>query len=151
MGTAGAFRTPSEQPGPFPRIRKAAKRSRRRIGRRLGFLPPLADRGCIIFATPRSGRNYFCELLASTNMLGNPLEFLSVVGGRRYAILIGHPNRAGNLKSFDRRARPSIWGCHATSAACGRPGRGFDGPYRAGADRPSGGDGDHQRDAKSED
>jgi trehalose 2-sulfotransferase len=52
---------------------------------RLGLLPRPADRGYMICATPRSGSNYLCQLLASTGKLGNSLEFLNMAGGERYA------------------------------------------------------------------
>lgn len=64
-------------------IRKAAQRFRRGIGIRLGFLPPPADRGYMICATSRSGSSYLCRLLASTGMLGDPLEYFNTGGRRR--------------------------------------------------------------------
>lgn len=37
----------------------------------------------MICAMPRSGSNYLCQLLASTDMLGNPLEFFNKAAGER--------------------------------------------------------------------
>jgi hypothetical protein len=68
---------------PFRPIRRAATRWRRRIGIRLGLLPELADRGYMICATSRTGSNYLCQLLASTQVLGNPLEYFNTNGRRR--------------------------------------------------------------------
>ena len=49
---------------------------------RLGLLR-LADRGYMICATPRTGSNYLCQLLTSTDMLGKPVEYFNVVPRRR--------------------------------------------------------------------
>jgi LPS sulfotransferase NodH len=43
--------------------------------------PPPGDRGYLICSSPRCGSTYFCELLASTGVLGVPREYLNV-GGR---------------------------------------------------------------------
>ena len=69
---------------PFRQIRRSAGRWGRHLGIRLGLLPPLADCGYVICATPRSGSNYLCQLLASTGQLGNPLEYFNAVGRRKY-------------------------------------------------------------------
>jgi LPS sulfotransferase NodH len=37
----------------------------------------LADRGYALCTTPRSGSNYFCQLLESTGMMGRPLEYFN--------------------------------------------------------------------------
>lgn len=39
-------------------------------------------RGYVIAATPRSGSNYLCQLLTSTNLLGRPLEYFNAPGRR---------------------------------------------------------------------
>lgn len=41
-------------------------------------------RGYVVCATPRSGSNYLCQLLASTGSLGRPLEYFNAVGRRKY-------------------------------------------------------------------
>ena len=41
-------------------------------------------RGLIVCATPRSGSNYLCQLLASTGVLGVPREYFNPVGRRAY-------------------------------------------------------------------
>ena len=64
-------------------VRTAAKRLRRTIGIHLGLLPAPAERGYMICATARSGSNYLCQLLASTQVLGRPLEYFNTVGRRR--------------------------------------------------------------------
>ena len=69
---------------PFRPIRRAAKRWSQSVGVRLGLLPAPVDRGYVVCATPRSGSTYFCELLASTEQLGKPAEYLNTVGRRRY-------------------------------------------------------------------
>jgi len=69
---------------PFRRFRTSAKRWGRHLGIRLGLLPPLADCGYVICATPRSGSNYLCQLLASTEQLGNPIEYLNATGRRKH-------------------------------------------------------------------
>lgn len=69
---------------PFKPIRNAAKRWSRYLGVRLGLMPAPADRGYVVCATPRSGSTYFCELLASTDQLGKPAEYLNTVGRRKY-------------------------------------------------------------------
>jgi LPS sulfotransferase NodH len=68
---------------PLRRIRRSAKRWGRHLAIRLGLLPPLADRGYMICATPRSGSNYLCQLLASTGQLGHPLEYFNTAGQRK--------------------------------------------------------------------
>jgi trehalose 2-sulfotransferase len=68
---------------PLRRLRKASERWRRRIAIGLGLAPPLADRGYMICATSRSGSTYLCELLASTDLLGNPKEYFNRAGQRR--------------------------------------------------------------------
>jgi trehalose 2-sulfotransferase len=65
---------------PFRFIRRSVKR----WGRHLGLLPALADCGYMICATPRSGSNYLCQLLASTGQLGNPLEYFNTSGRRKH-------------------------------------------------------------------
>ena len=68
---------------PFRAFRKAA----RHFGvfvRGLNLLPPAADRGYMICATPRSGSNYLSQLLASTGVLGNPREYFNAPGRRHY-------------------------------------------------------------------
>jgi len=70
---------------PFRRIRRSARRWSRQLGKRLGLLPRLADHGYMICATPRSGSNYLCQLLASTGQLGNPLEYFNTVGRRKHS------------------------------------------------------------------
>src|SRR5262245_40755420 len=40
-----------------------------------------ADRGYLVCSSPRCGSTYFCELLASTGVLGIPREYLNVAGG----------------------------------------------------------------------
>lgn len=68
---------------PFRRIRKAAVGWRHSVGLRLDLLRKRADRGYIICATSRSGSSYLCQLLASTGVLGNPLEYFNTSGRRR--------------------------------------------------------------------
>ena len=75
---------PHRRVRPFRRIRRSAKRWGRLLGSRLGLVPPLAERGYMICATPRSGSNYLCQLLASTGQLGNPLEYFNTVSRRAY-------------------------------------------------------------------
>ena len=41
-------------------------------------------RGYVVCATPRSGSNYLCQLLASTGVLGRPREYFNAVGRRKY-------------------------------------------------------------------
>jgi len=41
------------------------------------------DRGYVLCTTPRSGSNYLCQLLASTGVLGRPLEYFNGPGRRR--------------------------------------------------------------------
>jgi LPS sulfotransferase NodH len=41
-------------------------------------------RGYVVCATPRSGSNYLCQLLASTGLLGTPREYFNAVGRRKY-------------------------------------------------------------------
>jgi LPS sulfotransferase NodH len=72
-------------PRPLRRIGKVVGRWKQRVAISLGLRPAPADCGYMILATPRSGSNYLCELLASTGKLGNPLEFLNMAGGERYA------------------------------------------------------------------
>ena len=82
--TAAAGRR-QRAPRPFRLLGKAVGRWKQRIAISLGLRPAPADRGYMILATPRSGSNYLCQLLASTGKLGNPLEFLNMAGGERYA------------------------------------------------------------------
>ncbi|HSE74972.1 MAG TPA: Stf0 family sulfotransferase [Dongiaceae bacterium] len=74
---------PAHRVRPLRSVRRAAKRWRRTIGIRLGLLPAPAERGYMICATARSGSNYLCQLLASTQVLGNPLEYFNTAGRRR--------------------------------------------------------------------
>jgi len=57
----------------------------RRIIRRLAGSRSSArhtsDRGYLVCSSPRCGSTYFCELLASTGVLGIPREYLNVAGG----------------------------------------------------------------------
>jgi trehalose 2-sulfotransferase len=69
---------------PFRQIRRSVRRWGRHLGIRLGLLPPLAHCGYVVCATPRSGSNYLCQLLASTGQLGNPLEYFNAVGRRKH-------------------------------------------------------------------
>lgn len=41
-------------------------------------------RGYVVCATPRSGSNYLCQLLASTGALGRPREYFNAAGRRKY-------------------------------------------------------------------
>jgi len=41
-------------------------------------------KGYVVCATPRSGSNFLCQLLASTGALGVPREYFNVVGRRKY-------------------------------------------------------------------
>ena len=41
-------------------------------------------RGYVVCATPRSGSNYLCQLLASTGVLGRPREYFNAAGRRKY-------------------------------------------------------------------
>lgn len=41
-------------------------------------------RGYVVCATPRSGSNFLCQLLASTGVLGRPREYFNAVGRRKY-------------------------------------------------------------------
>jgi LPS sulfotransferase NodH len=43
----------------------------------------MADRGYVLCTTPRSGSNYLCQLLASTGVLGRPLEYFNGAARRR--------------------------------------------------------------------
>ena len=76
---------------PFRRIRKSATRWSHRLAIQVGLLPPPADRGYMICATPRSGSGYLCDLLVSTKMLGNPLEYFNTKGRR-----LSDPGYPGN-------------------------------------------------------
>jgi len=42
--------------------------------------PPMGDRGYLVCSSPRCGSTYFCQLLASTGILGVPREYLNVAG-----------------------------------------------------------------------
>jgi LPS sulfotransferase NodH len=42
------------------------------------------SRGYVVCATPRSGSNYLCQLLASTGVLGRPREYFNAAGRRKY-------------------------------------------------------------------
>jgi LPS sulfotransferase NodH len=42
------------------------------------------SRGYVVCATPRSGSNYLCQLLASTGVLGRPREYFNAPGRRKY-------------------------------------------------------------------
>lgn len=66
----------------FRRIRTAVKNWRFRVGIRLGLLR-LANRGYMLCATPRTGSNYLCQLLTSTDVLGKPVEYFNVSPRRR--------------------------------------------------------------------
>jgi len=50
--------------------------------RRLHWRAP--PRGYVVCATPRSGSNYLCQLLASTGVLGVPREYFNAPGRRAY-------------------------------------------------------------------
>ena len=69
---------------PLRRIWNTAERWGWYLGVRFGLLPAPTDRGYMICATPRSGSNYLCELLASTGQLGKPAEYFNTVGRRKY-------------------------------------------------------------------
>lgn len=70
--------------GPLRRLRRAARHFGFYLGGRLGLLPRLADRGYVICATPRSGSNYLCQLLASTGQLGKPLEYFNTIARQKH-------------------------------------------------------------------
>lgn len=40
--------------------------------------------GYVVCASPRSGSNYLCQLLASTGVLGRPREYFNAAGRRKY-------------------------------------------------------------------
>jgi trehalose 2-sulfotransferase len=82
MRASGKSRNPARRWRPFRRIRKVASRLRRRITFALGLRPPLANRGYMICATSRTGSTYLCQLLASTDLLGKPLEYFNTSGRR---------------------------------------------------------------------
>lgn len=84
MSAAGELVQAPRRIRPFRSIRNSAKRWGAYLGVRLGLLPAPRDRGYLICATPRSGSNYLCELLASTGQLGKPAEYFNTVGRRRY-------------------------------------------------------------------
>jgi len=84
MSAAENVDGPHRRARPLRRIRISARRWGRQLGIRLGLLPPLADRGYMICATPRSGSNYLCQLLASTGQLGKPLEYFNTGSRRRH-------------------------------------------------------------------
>jgi len=77
------------------RLRKALiPKSLRKL--RSGTTPTLQQsgkmmRGYAICTAPRSGSNFLCQLLASTGMLGNPLEYFNGAG-RRYFDDPGYPD-----------------------------------------------------------
>jgi trehalose 2-sulfotransferase len=75
-------RKPGKSSRAFRRIQTAAKNWRFRVRARLGLLR-LANRGYMICATPRTGSNYLCQLLTSTDMLGKPVEYFNVTPRRR--------------------------------------------------------------------
>jgi LPS sulfotransferase NodH len=83
MSAADDARRSHRDARPLQRIRRSAKRWGRHLGIRLGLLPALTERGYMICATPRSGSNYLCQLLASTGQLGNPLEYFNTRGRRK--------------------------------------------------------------------
>jgi LPS sulfotransferase NodH len=99
MSAVGEVDRPHRRARPFRRIRRSAKRWGRHLAIRLGLLPRLADRGYMICATPRSGSNYLCQLLASTGQLGKPLEYFNT-GSRRKHTDPNYPK--------DRRAQIDI-------------------------------------------
>jgi LPS sulfotransferase NodH len=66
----------------FRRIQNAVKNWRFRVAIRLGLVR-LANRGYMICATPRTGSNYLCQLLTSTDLLGKPVEYFNVIPRRR--------------------------------------------------------------------
>jgi LPS sulfotransferase NodH len=82
MSAVGEVDRPHRRARPFRHIRRSARRWGRQLGIRLGLLPRLAERGYMICATPRTGSNYLCQLLASTGQLGKPLEYFNT-GSRR--------------------------------------------------------------------
>lgn len=84
MSAAGSVDGQHRDARPFRRIRRSVRRWGRHLGIRLGLLPQLADRGYVICATPRSGSNYLCQVLASTGQLGNPLEYFNTPGRQRH-------------------------------------------------------------------
>ena len=86
------------------------------------------DRGYVLCTTPRSGSNYLCQLLASTGVLGQPLEYFNGPARRRLgwddypddpreqlAMVLSHgttPNGCYGLKIFPSqadKARESDW------------------------------------------
>ncbi|HET6619262.1 MAG TPA: Stf0 family sulfotransferase [Dongiaceae bacterium] len=90
---------PANRVRPLRSVRRAARRWRRTIGIHLGLLPAPAKRGYMICAMPRSGSNYLCQLLASTQILGNPLEYFNT-SGRQWQTDPKYPS--------DRRAQIDI-------------------------------------------
>ncbi len=80
MSAAEAADRPRRGARPLRRIRRSVSR----WGRYLGLLPRLADRGYVICATPRSGSNYLCQLLASTGQLGKPTEYFNTAARQRH-------------------------------------------------------------------
>lgn len=84
MSAAEGVDKPKRGARPFRHIRRGAGRWGRYLGARLGLLPPLAEFGYMICATPRSGSNYLCELLTSTGQLGNPAEYFNTVARRNH-------------------------------------------------------------------
>jgi LPS sulfotransferase NodH len=84
VGGGGDAGPPARRVRPFRHIRRSATRLGQTLGMRLGLLPRLAEDGYMICATPRSGSNYLCQLLASTGQLGNPMEYFNTVGRRKH-------------------------------------------------------------------
>ena len=84
MSAAEIVDRPSRGARALRRLRRWARRLAIALGCRLGLLPRRADRGYVICATPRSGSNYLCQLLASTGQLGRPLEYFNTQARQRH-------------------------------------------------------------------
>lgn len=84
MSAARGVDKPHRGARPFRRMRRSARRWGLYLGARLGLVPRPADRGYMICATPRSGSNYLCQLLASTGQLGKPTEYFNTAARRTY-------------------------------------------------------------------
>lgn len=76
---------PPRGAGPLRRLRRSARHLYLTLGGQLGLLPRLADRGYVICATPRSGSNYLCQLLASTGQLGKPQEYFNTHARQKFS------------------------------------------------------------------
>ncbi len=85
MSAAKGADRPPRAAGPLRRLRRSARHLGLALGSRLGLLPRLADRGYVICATPRSGSNYLCQLLASTGQLGKPQEYFNTHARRKFS------------------------------------------------------------------